>query len=139
MRRAAGFTLIELLVVVAIVGILARIAIPGYTRYIQRGDLVEGTQALAQYRVVQEQFYQDNHTYAAAGGGCGTGFPTMVNFAMACATSAGGQAYTATVTGANAIAGFVYTINQANTQATTGLPSSWGTLTSAASTTWIVR
>jgi type IV pilus assembly protein PilE len=138
MRSAAGFTLIEVLVVVAIIGVLAKIAVPMYSKYIQRGDLVEGTQALAQYRVLQEQYYQDNHTYAA-GGACGTAFPTMVNFAMTCATSAGGQAYTATVTGANVIAGFVYTINQANTQATTGLPSSWGSLTSAASTTWIVR
>jgi type IV pilus assembly protein PilE len=137
MRSTSGFTLIELMVVVAIVGILSAIAVPSYTRYVQRGDLVEGTQALSQYRVQMEQYYQDNGNYGV-GGACITA-PTLANFTLTC-TSAG-QTYTATATGKTTgmLNGFVYTIDQGNNQQTTGLPSSWGSLTSAASTSWIVR
>jgi type IV pilus assembly protein PilE len=133
MQRASGFTLIEMMVVVAIVSILAAIAIPAYTRYVQRGDLVEATQALSQYRVQMEQYYQDNNTYAN-GASCGVAYPTLVNFALTCTLNTG-QAYTATATGVagGQVAGFVYTIDQNNTQKTT---SAWG---SSSTTSWIVR
>jgi len=132
MQRATGFTLIEMMVVVAIVAILASIAIPSYVRYVQRGDIVEATQALSQYRVQMEQYYQDNNTYSN-GGTCGVAIPTLVNFALTC-TLNGGQAYTATATGNGQVSGFTYTINQANVQATTA--TAWG---STSTTSWIVR
>jgi len=140
MQTKAGFTLIELMVVVAIVAILTAIAVPAYTRYVQRGDLVEATQGLSQYRVQMEQYYQDNGNYGT-GGACGIAAPaTLVNFGLACVLNSA-QSYTATMTGKNAtqVTGFAYTINQSNTQQTTGLPSSWGSLPAAASTSWIVR
>jgi type IV pilus assembly protein PilE len=136
-RRAAGFTLIELLIVVVIVAILAAIAIPSYQRYIQRGDIVEGTQALAQYRVQMEQYFQDNNTYAN-GANCGVAYPTLVNFRLTCSITAGsnGLAYTATATGvAGLLSNFVYTIDQTNDQATVST-GNWG-LSSVNS--WIVR
>jgi type IV pilus assembly protein PilE len=141
MQRIAGFTLIELLIALVIVSILATLALPSYTRYLQRGDLVEGTQALSQYRVQMEQWYQDNNTYAdATGNVCGVnppGNPPQVNFQVTCALKAGtaGQAYTATATGIKAVNGFVYTIDNNANQATPNAPSGWSTSTSS----WVIR
>jgi type IV pilus assembly protein PilE len=141
MKRASGFTLIELLIVVAIVAILAAVAVPAYTKYVQRGDVVEATQALSQYRVAMEQFYQDNGNYGAAA--CGAVIPTtLIYFKITCALN-GNQAYVATATANNPgpVAGFTYTINQLNAQATTSIPAAWGALASYANagTSWIVK
>jgi len=139
-NSARGFTLIEALVVMTILAIIAAIAIPNYSRYVTRSSLVEATNALSEYRVRMEQFYQDNRSYAGAGDGCGAPLPAnLENFAVACRLAAGGQAYTATATGANVAAGFGYTINQANVRATTALPAHWGTLPADAGTRWVTR
>jgi len=141
MQRAGGFTLIELMVVVSIVAILAAVAIPSYSKYVQRGDLVEGTQALSQFRVQMEQWYQDNNTYANAGG-CGVtppATPPLVNFQVACTLNGGPQAYIATATGIKQVNGFQYTIDQANNQVTVSIPTSWGTKPASAATSWIIR
>lgn len=134
-----GFTLIEAMIVVVVLGILAAVAIPNYSRYVTRGNLVEATNGLAEYRVRMEQFYQDNRTYAN-GGNCGVPVPTnLTNFAITCAIGAGGQAYTATATGAGNTAGFVYTVDQANVRATTGVGTHWGSLPADAATRWVTR
>jgi len=147
MQRAKGFTLIEMLIVVVIAAILLRIAIPQYFTYIQRGNVVAGTQALTQYRVQMEQYYQDNHFYTttAATAVCGVALPVVPNFVITCAgdTGAGdttGQTYTATATAAagSNIAGAIYTIDQNNNQQTVGIPAAWGTLSGTASS-WIVK
>lgn len=139
-RRVRGFTLIEALVVMTVLGILAAIAIPNYSRYVTRSSLVAGTNALAEYRVRMEQFYQDNRTYAGGGGACGAVIPANVeNFAVTCRIAAGGQAYTATATGAAVADGFGFTINQANVRGTTALPASWGSLPADAGTRWVMK
>ena len=54
MKSKTGFTLIELLVVIVIIGILAAIAIPMYTNYMQRARRADGKTALEQLRGSQE-------------------------------------------------------------------------------------
>ena len=137
MRKAvSGFTLIEVLSAVAIIGILAAIAIPNYTKYVQRGALVEGTNALAQYRVQMEQYYQDNHSYLL-GGACGITPPAnLTNFTVTC-VAANANAYTATATAkaTSPVNGATYTIDQSNNQVTVAMPAGFST----SATSWVTR
>jgi type IV pilus assembly protein PilE len=59
-----GLTLIELLVVVLIVGILAGIAIPWYTGYLQRARRADAKTALEQLRAAQEMFRAEKGVYS---------------------------------------------------------------------------
>ena len=137
-----AFTLLELMITVAIVGILAAVAIPSYTDYVMRGKIGEATSTLLAMRTKMEQFYQDNRTYVGA---CATGtiapLPTGLKyFTITCPTLTA-TAYTIQaaggITGEQSMAGFTYTINEANTRNTTSVPnSSWGTATI---TCWVTK
>lgn len=135
MRKLSGFSLIEILIVVAIVAILSAIAVPAYTDYVRRGAVVEAFGLMGDYRVRMEQFYQDStstpRSYANAGA-CGATLPsatTRFTFACVMDTTGGappGQSYTLTATGVGPLSAFRFTINEANTRRTTGMPSDWG-------------
>jgi type IV pilus assembly protein PilE len=143
MQTSKGFTLIELMAVVAIVAIIGAIALPSYTAYVMRSKITEATSQLANYRVQEEQYYQDNRMYGTAGA-CGitpasaAGTPKYFTFTCTSATPnvVGDQTYTITATGGvaggdQAMVGFVYTINQTNAKATAiAAPANtakWGT------------
>ena len=126
MRTHRGFTLIELMITVAIVAILAGIALPSYNEYLRRGRITDAISGLAGMRVKMEQFFQDNRTYigACTAGTIAPAPANTQNFTFGCSGLSLAN-YIVTATGIGSMAGFVYTINAANTRATTGLPSGW--------------
>ncbi len=64
MKSNRGITLIELLVVIMIIGILAAIAIPMYTNYMQRARRADAKTALEQLRAAQEMFRAEKGSYS---------------------------------------------------------------------------
>jgi type IV pilus assembly protein PilE len=132
-----GFTLIELMVAVVVVAILTAVALPSYRDYVTRGKIPEATNALATLSVQLEQYYQDNRTYVGA---CAAGtvapLPTGSSFTFTCPTLTVTR-FAAQASGTGSMAGFVYTINESNGRATTGVPESrWG---STPASCWIIR
>lgn len=121
-----GFTLIEVMIVVAIVAILGAIAYPSYVAYMQRGMIAEALGNLAEMRVRQERYFQDNRSYVSAGATCNTNLATLTGgleqryFVLGCAGTA--NTFTAWANGAGAVNGINFTINQDNVRQTTAFP-----------------
>lgn len=117
-----GFTLIELLIVVGIIGILASIALPNYTKYVKRGKAAEATGQLAQLSAKLERYYSDQTPPSYSNGGaCGITLtsPDAKYFTYSCVTA--GQTYTLTATGVSTenMGGYTYTINNKGVKSST--------------------
>lgn len=63
-----GFTLMELMVTVAIIGILAAIAIPSYTSYMQRGRMAAAYSDIQVISLLEEKAYAQNGQYTTYAG-----------------------------------------------------------------------
>ena len=137
-RNSAGFTLIELMIVVAIIGILSAIAVPAYGDYVRRSRITEAISGLSDARVKMEQYYQDNRGYTGA---CLPGTlvaPALVssaNFDFTCNPAPDAISYKVIATGKNNMAGFIYTIDQANTKTST-ITGAW---TQSSLVCWVLR
>ena len=113
--------MIELMIAVAIVGILAAVALPSYTSYVNRGKITEAIAALADYRVKMEQYFQDNRNYGTASGSCPVVVVSSQNFTYTCivGSSTPSVAYTATATSiagalGSATGDYTYAITEVN-------------------------
>jgi type IV pilus assembly protein PilE len=136
-----GFTIIEVMIVVVIVAILAAVAIPQYSDYMTRSKIQEATSTLLSQRVKLEQFYQDQRTYVGA---CAAGtvapLPSGLKYFTITCGNLTATTYTITATGGlggeQSMNGFVFTINEGNTRATTAVPTGW---TLPATNCWVTK
>lgn len=97
-----GFTLIELVVVLAIVGILATIAWPGYAAIVHRSLRVEARLALLRVQQLQERHFASYYRYASSMDAStdADGLQNAVvtengNYELSLQTAADGQSYVA--------------------------------------------
>jgi type IV pilus assembly protein PilE len=151
-RRVAhrGFTLIELMITVAIVAILASVALPAFTDQLRRGQVVEASTVLSDYRIKMEQYYQDNRGYGTLGATTcanAASAPTWTNFSshgakyftFSCAlgSATDNQSYVITASGsAGRAVGHVYTVGSNGDRRTTKFK---GADLAPAKSCWVVK
>jgi type IV pilus assembly protein PilE len=83
MRRDSGFTLIEIMIALIVVGVLAAVAIPNYTQYVQRSNQSAAQQLMVEVASRAEQYRLDAREYpvglAENGGDLNVGIPDDVD------------------------------------------------------------
>ena len=115
MRYVRGFTLLEMLVTLIIVGILAAIAYPNYTSYMQRSRRSEAQQLMVSIANREAQYLLDSRMYTNVIGATGLNANTerFTCTPTAAPTTCVNLYYTITVTVDNAATPPTYTVNAA--------------------------
>ena len=119
--RARGFTLIEIMITVAILAIVASVALPSYSAYVQRSRVPAALHALTAIAAKMELVFQDRNdgTYGP-GPTCAIALGEAQDFVLSCTPA--GATFIATATGVGRMANYAYTINELGARATTSHP-----------------
>jgi len=64
-KKNAGFTLVELMIVVAIIGILAAVAIPAFSRYVKKSKTAEASGHLNKMWAGSVAYFEADHVSSA--------------------------------------------------------------------------
>jgi prepilin-type N-terminal cleavage/methylation domain-containing protein len=91
-KNNSGFTLVELMIVVAIIGILAAVAIPAFSKYIKKSRTAEASQTLNKMWQGSVVYFETDHTITVAGATFGNALPKQ--FPASAAPEAGGKCCT---------------------------------------------
>lgn len=136
-RSAGGFTLLEMMIVVAIVAILAAIALPSYTAYVQRTRILDAVTRLSDARSRMEDYFLDERVYVDASGHCGflPSASATDAFIVQCEATATTFTVTATGVAAKGMTDFVYAIDQSGARTTLAVPRGW----SRSADCWTIR
>ena len=117
MNKNSGFTIVELVVVLVIIGILAALALPQYTKTVERSRQSEALTSLGAIRGAQMRYYLEKADYTTNFDNLdidNRSFGTYFNYTLLDPTTATGDVARATRTGTRnpcATAKKEYTIN----------------------------